>query len=88
MSQTVAVSIGVGIGIAVILTRLAASLLYQLEPTDPLTFAITIFVLLLVSDFSGIYSGAARFESRPDVRAPNKLILDNVTHHPLQNSNR
>ncbi len=36
-----------GVIAALILTRLAASLLYQLEPTDPVTFIVSIGLLLL-----------------------------------------
>lgn len=52
MKRTVAlVSAGIAIGVtaALLLGRLTASLLYQLEPTDPATFAFTVFVLLLVA---------------------------------------
>ena len=38
---------------ALVLTRVTASLLYHLEPTDPLTFAVTIPVLLLVAISAG-----------------------------------
>jgi ABC-type antimicrobial peptide transport system permease subunit len=50
------VSLGLGIGVVVALamTRLAQSLLYKLEPTDPLTFAITVTVLLMSGAAAGL----------------------------------
>jgi predicted permease len=56
MRETVTlVGSGIVIGIvgALILARLTASLLYQLEPTDPLTFVITVVVLLIVAVSAG-----------------------------------
>jgi putative ABC transport system permease protein len=56
MRETVTlVGSGIVIGIvgALILARLTASLLYQLEPTDPLTFVITVAVLLIVAVSTG-----------------------------------
>jgi predicted permease len=56
MRETVTlVGSGIVIGIvgALILARLTASLLYQLEPTDPLTFVITVVVLLVVAVSAG-----------------------------------
>jgi ABC-type antimicrobial peptide transport system permease subunit len=46
---------GVAIGTlgALFLTRLAASLLFHLEPTDPPTFVVTVSVLLLVAVSAG-----------------------------------
>jgi predicted lysophospholipase L1 biosynthesis ABC-type transport system permease subunit len=38
---------------ALALTRVTASLLYQLEPTDPLTFGVTLSVLLTVAVAAG-----------------------------------
>jgi putative ABC transport system permease protein len=52
MAKTIAlVSSGILVGVvgALILGRLAASLLFRLEPTDPLTFAGTVLVLLAVA---------------------------------------
>jgi putative ABC transport system permease protein len=43
----------IGIIAALGLSRLAASLLYQLEPSDPLTFAATITVLLIAAGAAG-----------------------------------
>jgi ABC-type antimicrobial peptide transport system permease subunit len=56
MRETVTlVGSGIVIGIigALILARLTASLLYQLEPTDPPTFVITVAVLLIVAVSAG-----------------------------------
>jgi putative ABC transport system permease protein len=56
VADTIAiVSCGLLIGViaALVLTRLANSLLYQLEPTDPLTFGITIAVLLFAAAAAG-----------------------------------
>jgi putative ABC transport system permease protein len=56
ISDTVSlVSLGllIGVFVALLLTRLAASLLYKLEPTDPLTFGVTIGVLLLAGATAG-----------------------------------
>jgi predicted permease len=49
------VSLGllIGIGVSLVLTRLAASLLYKLEPTDPVTFGVTTAVLLLAGAIAG-----------------------------------
>ena len=46
-----AVLIGVGIGLvgALAVTRLIASLLFEISPTDPLTFAAIASVLLLIA---------------------------------------
>jgi ABC-type antimicrobial peptide transport system permease subunit len=45
-------------------TQLAASVLYQLEPTDPLTFGITVTVLLLTAGAAGYIPAlrASRFD--------------------------
>jgi predicted permease len=67
LSQTFVLAIsGVALGIAgsVMLTRLAASLLYRLEPTDPLTFVVTITVLIAIALSAGY--GPARRASRLD----------------------
>ena len=56
MGQTVALVSGgilVGIGSALILTRLMASLLYQLDPADPITFFATTLLLLIVAVSAG-----------------------------------
>jgi putative ABC transport system permease protein len=56
MTQTVTLAVsGLLIGTlgALLLTRLAASLLFNLEPTDPLTFVVTVSVLLLVAISAG-----------------------------------
>jgi predicted permease len=56
MTQTFALVLsGIFIGTlgAVFLTRATASLLYQMEPTDPQTFLVTISVLVLVALFAG-----------------------------------
>ncbi len=56
MTRTVAlVSAGILIGViaALALARLTASLLYNLEPTDPLTFGATVGVLLVVALSAG-----------------------------------
>jgi predicted permease len=55
METVAVVSCGLVIGVAAALglTRLAASLLYQLEPTDPLTFGATISVLLFAAFAAG-----------------------------------
>jgi predicted permease len=60
------VSYGLVIGVmaAFGLTQLAASVLYQLEPTDPLTFGITVTVLLLTAGAAGYIPAlrASRFD--------------------------
>jgi putative ABC transport system permease protein len=56
MTQTlILVSTGIAAGAigALLLTRLTASLLYHLAPTDPTTFTITILSLLLVAAAAG-----------------------------------
>jgi predicted lysophospholipase L1 biosynthesis ABC-type transport system permease subunit len=56
MTQTVAlVASGLLIGVAgaLILARLTAALLYHMEPTDPLTFALTIVVLVMTAISAG-----------------------------------
>lgn len=56
MMQTVAlVSCGIALGVlgAFALARLTASLLFQLEPTDPMTFSTTVIVLLGVAAAAG-----------------------------------
>jgi predicted permease len=49
------VSLGllIGVMVAMAFTRLTASLLYRLEPTDPLTFGVTVSVLLLAGAAAG-----------------------------------
>ena len=62
MRQTlVLVSAGILLGLcgAFALARLTAALLFQLEPTDPLTFGATVLVLLLVAITAG-YAPALR----------------------------
>ncbi len=49
---TIGVAIGTGVSLAG--TRLLGSLLYGVEPTDPLTFAAMITVLMLVALLSGL----------------------------------
>jgi predicted permease len=63
------VSLGIGIGTAGALAaaRLTASLLYQLDPADPLTFAATVLVLLSVAVSAGYLP--ARRASRVDPMA-------------------
>jgi predicted permease len=56
MARTVAlVGSGVAVGVlgALLLARLASSLLFELEPTDPVTFGATVAVLLGVAIFAG-----------------------------------
>jgi predicted permease len=56
MTQTVAlVASGIALGMvgAFALARLTASLLYQMEPTDPPTFVVTVLVLLGVAVLAG-----------------------------------
>ena len=56
MTRTFAlVTSGILVGMlgALLLTRLAASLLYHLEPTDPLTFAITMSAMLVIALSAG-----------------------------------
>jgi predicted permease len=55
MDTVALVSMGLLIGVvaAMALTRVAASLLYQIEPTDPLTFGATITTLLLAAAAAG-----------------------------------
>ena len=67
MTQTIAlVSSGIAIGIvaALLLARLTASLLYQMEPTDPVSFIATVAVLLAVAVLAGYLP--ARRASRVD----------------------
>jgi predicted permease len=72
--ETVALVSGgllIGLVAAFGLTRLAASLLYQLEPTDPLTFGITIAVLLIAAIAAGYLPAlrASRFDPMSVLRA-------------------
>jgi len=67
LSRTAAlVATGVAIGVvaALVLGRLTAALLYQMEPTDPLTYASTVAVLLVVAIAAGYLP--ARRASRVD----------------------
>ena len=43
------IGVGAGVGISAIITRLLSGLLYGIRPTDPITFAATAGLLLLVS---------------------------------------
>jgi len=43
------IGVGAGVGISAIITRLLSGLLYGIRPTDPVTFAATAGLLLLVS---------------------------------------
>src|SRR6185369_4329642 len=67
------VSCGLLIGVvaALLLTRLAASMLFQLEPTDPLTFGGTVAVLLLAAGAAGYIPAlrASRFDPMSVLRA-------------------
>jgi predicted permease len=60
-----------GVAAALVLTRLSASLLYQLQPTDPLTFGVTIVVLLLSAAAAGYIPAlrASRFDPMSVLRA-------------------
>jgi predicted permease len=56
MTQTIVlVSSGIALGVvgALGLGRVTASLLYQMEPTDPMTFGVTVLVLLAVAASAG-----------------------------------
>ena len=67
------VSLGllIGLFIALALTRVAASLLYRLEPTDPLTFGVTTAVLLTGGAFAGFIPAfrASRVDPTTALRA-------------------
>jgi predicted permease len=70
MNHTLAlVSLGIAIGTAgaLAVARLTASLLYQLDPADPLTFTATVLVLLSVAVSAGYLP--ARRASRVDPMA-------------------
>jgi ABC-type antimicrobial peptide transport system permease subunit len=43
------IGVGTGLGIAVVVTRLISKMLYGIQSTDPLTFAATAGLFLLVS---------------------------------------
>ena len=43
------IGVAVGIGAAVLLTRLAASMMYGVTPLDPWTFAVAVAVLVTVA---------------------------------------
>jgi putative ABC transport system permease protein len=60
-----------GIAAALVLTRFSSSLLYQLEPTDPLTFGVTITVLLTAAGIAGYVPAhrASRFDPMSVLRA-------------------
>jgi ABC-type antimicrobial peptide transport system permease subunit len=66
-------TIGIAIGCCVSLagTRLLGSLLYGVEPTDPLTFAGMIAVLMLVALVSGLVPAirASRTDSATALRS-------------------
>jgi putative ABC transport system permease protein len=47
--RLVAIGVAIGLVVAGLLTRLMKSLLYEVEPLDPWTFAVTASVLLLVA---------------------------------------
>jgi predicted permease len=59
-----ALGLAIGVGAALVLTRLAASLLYQLEPTDPLTFGLAASVLMAAAAAAGYVPAfrASRFD--------------------------
>src|SRR2546429_9574921 len=52
--------VGVALGIvgALVLTRLAASLLFGVTPTDPLTFGVVVAVLTAVAGLAGYFPAA------------------------------
>jgi ABC-type antimicrobial peptide transport system permease subunit len=60
-----------GVAASFVLTRLAASLLYRLEPADPLTFAFAIGVLLIAAAAAGYIPAlrASRFDPMSVLRA-------------------
>jgi ABC-type antimicrobial peptide transport system permease subunit len=67
MRQTVmltAAGLVIGVAAAAGLTRLMRTLLFEVEPGDPLTFAVGVFVLLAVSVAAGLVPGrrAARVD--------------------------
>jgi putative ABC transport system permease protein len=67
MRQTVmltAAGLVMGVAAAAGLTRLMRTLLFEVEPSDPLTFAAGVFVLLAVSLAAGLVPGrrAARVD--------------------------
>ena len=65
--------VGVALGIfgAVVLTRLVASLLFGVTPTDPLTFGAVVAVLTAVAALAGYLPAAraARIEPMSALRA-------------------
>lgn len=74
VTQTMALAgIGVLVGavVAAVGTRLLSSLLFGVEPTDPITFAATIVVLLVVSMISGLIPAvrASRVDSAGALRS-------------------
>jgi hypothetical protein len=66
-----AVGVGLGTVLSLIATRLIGSLLYGVEPTDPLTFLGMVGVLLVVSLFSGLIPAirASRVDSAGALRS-------------------
>jgi ABC-type antimicrobial peptide transport system permease subunit len=66
-------AVGVALGIvgALVLTRLVASLLFGVTPTDPLTFGAVMFVLTAVAALAGYVPAAraARIEPMSALRA-------------------
>ena len=63
----VAVGVAIGIGAAIGASRLVASLLFGLTPTDPLAMAGAIVVMLLVSALAGLSARTTRVEVDPMV---------------------
>jgi predicted permease len=66
---TIGVAVGAGLSLAG--SRLIGSLLYGVEPTDPLTFAGTMLLLLVVSAISGLIPAirASRIDSAAALRS-------------------
>ena len=73
VARMVAVGVAIGVALALSVTRLVATFLYGVKPSDPATLALSGATLAVVADCRGAAAGVARCSSGSGRRAPRRL---------------